>query len=128
HVADRPEPDRLLLVHLTVEQGVVRPLGEQNPVPVHDPPPMGEVQRGDLDGLAVYVLPDVHLGPVGEREYAEVFARVLAPVEEMPELGPLVLRVPLAEGVSVTEEALLGPGLLLVAPSTAERRLDLELA
>src|SRR5690606_4525131 len=39
---------------------------------------------------------------------------------EVPQLGPLVLRVPLAELVPEAEHPLLGPGLLLVAAGTAE--------
>jgi hypothetical protein len=40
------------------------------------------------------VLPDVELGPVGEREDADALALVLAGIVEVPQLGPLVLRVP----------------------------------
>ena len=52
----------------------------------------------------------------------------LAAVEQVPELGPLVLGVPLPEGVAVAEEALLRPRLLLVAAPAAEGRVHLELA
>src|SRR4029078_12942036 len=41
-------------------------------------------------------------------------------VVQRPQLGPLVLRIPLSELVAVGEEALLGACLLLVAASTAE--------
>ena len=76
--------------------------------------------RGQRDFLALDVHPDVHLGEVGEREDAEVFAGVLAAVEEVPEFGALVFRVPLAEVVAVGEEALLGAGFFLVAAAAAE--------
>ena len=81
---------------------------------------MGEVEVRQLDILELDVLPDVHLRPVAEREDAEVLAVVLAPVEDVPKLGPLVLRVPLAEGIAVGEKALLGAGFLLVAAATTE--------
>ena len=46
------------------------------------------------------------------------------PVEEAPQLRPLVLRIPLAEVVAEGEDALLGPSLLLVAPGSAERSVE----
>ena len=48
-----------------------------------------------------------------------MLAAVVAPVVEVPQLGALVLRVPLAELVTEREEPLLGAGLLLVAPGAA---------
>src|SRR5690606_28648866 len=62
-----------------------------------------------------------------ERKDAEMFAGVAAPVEEVPELGSLVLRVPLTEAVTVGEEALLGAGLFLVAAGATHCRVDLQL-
>ena len=49
-----------------------------------------------------------------------MLALVEAAVVEVPELGALVLRVPLAELVAVGVDALLGASLLLVAASAAE--------
>ena len=67
------------------------------------------------------VLPHVHFGPVRQREDPEVLVQsALAAVEQVPQLGPLALGIPLAEAVAVAEEALLGPRLLLVAASAAE--------
>ena len=51
----------------------------------------------------------------------------VAAVVDVPELGPLVLRVPLAELVAEGEEALLGACLLLVAPGAAHHRVELVL-
>jgi hypothetical protein len=51
---------------------------------------------------------------------ADVLAGAVAAVVEVPQLGPLVLRVPLAELVAEAEHPLLGPGLLLVAAGAAE--------
>ena len=60
--------------------------------------------------------PDVELGPVRQREHADALAREDPAVVEVPDLGPLVLGVPLAELVAEREHALLGARLLLVAP------------
>ena len=48
-------------------------------------------------------------------------------VVDVPDLGSLVLRVPLAELVAEREEALLGACLLLVAPGAAHHRVELVL-
>ena len=45
-------------------------------------------------------------------------------VEEVPQLGALVLRVPLAELVTEGDDPLLGAGLLLVAPAAAEDAVE----
>ena len=70
------------------------------------------------------VLPDVELGPVRQREDPDALARVDPAVVEVPQLGALVLRVPLAELVAEGEDPLLGPGLLLVAAGAAEQRVE----
>ena len=70
------------------------------------------------------VLPDVELGPVREREHAHVLARLDEAVVEVPQLGPLGLRVPLAEVVAEGEDALLRAGALLVAAGAAEGGLE----
>ena len=80
----------------------------------------------DGEALARDVLPDVELGPVGNREDAQVLAGRQARVVEAPELRALVARVPLAELVAVREDALLGAGLFLVAARAAEERVELE--
>ncbi len=66
------------------------------------------------------VVPDVELGPVGEREDADAFAGVDAGVVEVPELGALVLGVPLAGSVAEGEDAFLGAGFFFVAAGSAE--------
>ena len=83
-----------------------------------------EVDRRQLDLLVGDVLPDVELGPVREREHADVLALAVPAVVEVPQLGPLVLRVPLAELVAEREEALLGARLLLVAAGAAHHRVE----
>ena len=79
-----------------------------------------EVDRGDLEVLAADVLPHVQLGPVRDREHAHVLARPHAAVVEVPQLGPLAPRVPLAEVVAEGEDPLLRARPLLVAPGAAE--------
>ena len=73
----------------------------------------------------VDVLPDVQLGPVAQREGADALALVHLAVVQVPELRPLVLRVPLVQAVAEAVDALLGPRLLLVAAGAAERRVEL---
>ncbi len=86
--------------------------------------PVGVVDRRDLDLLLGDVLPDVELGPVRDREHPHVLALAMPAVEDVPQLGPLVLRVPLAVLVAEREDPLLGPGLLLVSPAAAEHRVE----
>src|SRR5205823_927122 len=75
------------------------------------------------DALGGEVLPDVELGPVGQREDADVLALVVPAVVERPQLGSLVLRVPLAELVPEGKDSLFRARLLLVAASAAEDRV-----
>ena len=57
---------------------------------------LGEVERHDRNVLDVDVLPDVDLGPVRQRKDADALAGPDAAVQQVPQLGPLVLRIPLA--------------------------------
>ena len=123
--AQRPEAahDLLrLLAGLQRDRAVER---DQLVVPDDHLPLPGEVHRHDRDLLQVDVLPDVELGPVGEREDADGFALVDLGVVEVPQLRPLVLGVPLAELVAEREDALLGPRFLLLAPRPAEGGVEL---
>src|SRR6185503_11608369 len=88
HVADRAEADgggeRLLAVHPLdyVADGV------KHPVALEDLALVGEVDRRQLQPFAGDVLPDVELGPVRDREDADVLAAADTRVVEVPELGP----------------------------------------
>ncbi len=64
------------------------------------------------------------LGPVGQREHADVLAGPVLAVVEVPQLRPLVARVPLAELVAEAEHALLGARLLLVPARAAEHGVE----
>ena len=86
--------------------------------------PVRVVDGRQLDVVVGDVLPDVELGPVAQREDADVLALAVAAVVEVPQLGPLVLRVPLTEVVAERVDALLRPGLLLVAPTASEDGIE----
>ena len=81
---------------------------------------VGEVDEQHVQLLAGDVLPHVELGPIGDRKGADVLALADAPVVERPQLGPLVLGIPLAEVVPEREHPLLGPRLLLVPSRASE--------
>src|SRR5450432_3171414 len=70
------------------------------------------------------VLPDVELGPVRQRERAQVLALADAGVEQIPRLGTLLARIPSAVAIAEAEDALLGAGFVLVAAATAERGVE----
>src|SRR6476661_160144 len=99
----------------------------EHPLTLEDVAVVGVVDGGQLDALPLDVVPDVELGPVREREDADALPRVDPAVVEVPDLGPLVLGVPLAEVVAEREDPLLRPGLVLVATGAAEDRGELVL-
>ena len=70
------------------------------------------------------VLPDVQLGPVADREDPDALSTVDASVVDVPELRSLVLGIPAVEAIPEAEDALLGPGLLLVTTGAAEGRIE----
>ena len=84
----------------------------------------GEVQRDDRDAFQVDVLPDVQLGPVGQREDADRLALLHLAVVDVPQLGTLVLRVPAVLAVAERIDPFLGPRLLLVAARAAEGSVE----
>ena len=86
---------------------------------------MGVVHLRQLDVVHGDVAPDVELGPVADRERPQVLAGADARVVETPQLGALVLRIPLAEQVAEAEDALLGAGLVLVAAGATEGGVEL---
>ena len=96
----------------------------QHPVAPHHVPLLGVVQVGQRDVLLGDVGPGVEFGPVREREHPDALPGVHPAVVEVPQLGPLVLGVPLAEVVAEREHPLLGAGLLLVPPGAAEEGVE----
>ena len=85
---------------------------------------LGEVERDDGNFFEMDVVPDIELGPVGEREDADAFAGADAAVEEGPQFGALVFRIPLASGVAEGEDALLGAGFFFVAARAAKGSVE----
>ena len=123
-VADGAEAHRLLDELFAVHHGDERADREQHAVALEDLAAVRVVDRRQLDAVLDDVLPDVELGPVRQREHADVLTLAVPAVVEVPQLGPLVLRVPLPEVVAERVHPLLGPGLLLVAPTTAEHGVE----
>src|SRR4051812_15060334 len=121
HVADRAVADARRERLLAVDELDVRRQRVEHAVPPEDLALVGEVDRRDLEALLGDVLPDVELGPVAQREHADVLALADAPVVDAPQLRPLPARVPLAEVVAEAEDPLLRARPLLVAAGTAER-------
>src|SRR5260221_577929 len=115
HVADRAEAHRRRERRLVRKPLDVLGDGVEHPVALEDVALVREVDRRQLELLARYVLPDVELRPVRDRERAHVLALADARVVEIPELGSLRARIPLAEVVAEAEDALLRAGALLVA-------------
>src|SRR5436305_5481555 len=99
---------------LAVDQLGAGPLGVEHPVTLEHLTLVREVDGGDLELLLVDVLPHVQLRPVRQREHTHVLALADAAVVEVPQLGALVLGVPLPELVAEGEHALLRARALLV--------------
>ena len=91
-------------------------------------PLLGEVEIDDGNVFLVDILPDIHLRPVGERKDADALARMDAGVVEIPQLGALILRVPLTGRVAEGVDALLGAGFLFIAPRAAKGRVEVVVA
>src|SRR4051812_6798072 len=124
HVADRAIADARLERLLALDElDVGRERIEHAVAPEHLAL-VGEVDRRHLEALLGDVLPHVELGPVAEREHADVLALADPPVVDAPQLGPLPARVPLAEVVAEAEDPLLRASTLLVAARAAERRVE----
>src|SRR4051812_48541459 len=124
HVADRPVADAGAERLLAIDQLDVGRQRVQHAVAAEHLALVGEVDRRDLEALPGDVLPDVKLGPVAEREHADVLAAPDAPVVDAPQLGALAAGVPLTEVVAEAEDPLLRAGALLVAARAAERGVE----
>ena len=109
---------------LAVAQPVDAAGRQPHPVTQEDLALVGVVEAGQGDVLALDVAPHVQLGPVAQGEDPHVLTGAVAGVEQVPQLGALVARVPLAELVAQGDDALLGPGLLLVAAPAAEDAVE----
>ena len=85
---------------------------------------MGEIKGGEGDVFEENVLPNIHLGPVGNGEDSEMFPNVFETVEEIPEFRALVARVPLAKFISKTKEAFFCPSFFLVSSCSAHGGIE----
>src|SRR5690606_15290336 len=85
---------------------------------------VAEIHRNDRDLLAVDVLPDVHFGPMQQRVDPDVGAWLEVGLELVPELGWLVLEVPLEVLVAWREVTLFGAGALFVATDATEHGVE----
>ena len=72
------------------------------------------------------VLPDVQFGPVAQWKGANALALVHFAVVQVPELGPLIFRVPLMQLVAEAVDTFFGPAFLFVAAGPAEGRVELK--
>src|SRR3954453_18187270 len=124
HVADGPVAHARGERLLALDQLDVGRQRVEHPVAAEHLALVGEVDRRDLEALLLDVLPDAELGPVREREDADVLALADAPVVDAPQLGPLAARIPLAEVVAEAEDPLLRAGAVLVAAGGAERGVE----
>src|SRR5262249_46332515 len=88
---------------------------------------LGEIERNDRNVLTGDILPDVEFGPIGEWKHADRFAWADAGVEQVPQLRPLVARVPAVALRAEREDALLGAAFLLIAPRASESGIEAEL-
>src|SRR5579862_5778606 len=87
-----------------------------------------EIQRHNGYALHVDVKPDVQLRPIREWKDSNALAFIQAGIENVPQLRPLILGVPLAQRIAEGVDALLGPRFLLVAARAAERRIEAALS
>ncbi len=85
---------------------------------------MREVDLGHRQVLGRDVLPHVELGEIRDRKHAQVLSRCDREVVEAPQLGPLVLRLPLPERIAHADHALLRPRAIFVAARPSERDVE----
>jgi len=88
----------------------------------------GKVKRDDGDVFGVDVLPDIELGPIRERKDAQAFARMNARVENVPEFGTLIARVPLAALIAKRKDAFFGAGTFFVAARAPDSGIETAVA
>ncbi len=101
-------------------RGMSGRVGHPHAVALEHPAPVGEVDRRELDRPRRRCTARCRARSSSTAGTPGCARPAVAAVVEVPQLGPLVLRVPLAEVVAEAEHPLLGPGLLLVAAGTAE--------
>ena len=101
--------------------------GEPLAVALKDLPLVGEVEAGHVYLLLQDILPDIHLGPVGDGEDTEVLAHGLTTIEDIPQLGTLILGIPLSELIAMTEETLFSARFLFITACSAYSSVEVVL-
>src|SRR3546814_11111903 len=92
--AKRAEPDRAFYRHLTgLQREAVVVHHQEQPVALHRRARGREIERHDRNAVEADILPDVQLGPVGDRDTEKATALVLPGLLELSPPTPLVLRV-----------------------------------
>ena len=88
---------------------------------------LGEVHRNDRDFFSVNVEPDIELGPVRQGEDADVLALIVVAVVEVPQLGALVLWIPMAKFVAEGIHTFFGSRFFFIAASATKGSVVLAL-
>src|SRR5581483_6026426 len=89
----------------------------------HHRPLFCEIKRHDRNFLVLDISPDIELGPVRQRKYADGLTLADAGVEQIPQFGPLRSGIPHMARRAERKYALLGAAFLFVTPGAAERRV-----
>src|SRR5664279_3245324 len=97
---------------------------DQRAVALHDRTLLGEIQGHNRNVLGPDVFPHVEFGPIGQWKHPHGFARLDTGIEQLPQLGPLIARVPAMARGAVRENALLGAALFLIAPRPTESGVE----
>ena len=71
------------------------------------------------------VLPDVQLGPVRQRESPDAFGLGFAGVVKLPQLGPLVFRIPAVVGRAEREDPLFRAALFFIPACAAKGHVEI---
>src|SRR4051794_24872549 len=86
----------------------------------HDFAFFGKIQWHNGNLFTADIFPDIQLRPVGKRKDADALAFIDPAVKEVPQLWPLIFRVPLAKGIAKGKNALLGARLFLIPARSAD--------
>src|SRR5450432_2611625 len=78
----------------------------------------------EIDGRQIYffapdIIPDIKFGPVTDRECAYIFSFLNFAIIDIPEFGPLSLRIPLAEFIAYRKYSFLGTRFFLISSGSA---------
>src|SRR3981189_2142856 len=82
-----------------------------------------ERQRHDRNIFRLDIEPDVQLRPIRQPKNPNAFVFVNPRIKNVPQLWPLILRVPLPQGVAERVNSLFSPRLLLVPSRSSKRRV-----